>query len=297
MSRFDTVDLTKLPPPDAVEEIDFEVVLAELVQDFRTRFPDHADLLESDPVMKTLEAWAYRETLFRQRVNEGVRAELLATARGSDLDHIGARYSVARRLLDPGNPDAVPPVPPTYESDDSLRARIQMAPEALSVAGPVGAYVFHATSAHPQVRDVAVQSPTPGDVLVTVLADTGDGTPPADVLDAVRDQLNDDDIRPLTDRVTVQAATILPYQVQATIRIYPGPSADVVRAAAEQAVTAYVEACWRLGRPVPVSGLLAAMHVEGVESVDLVSPAGGMAPAAHEAAWCEGVALTVELVE
>lgn len=294
MSRFDTIDLTKLPPPDAVEVIDFEALLAALVADFRARFPDHADLLESDPVMKTLEAWAYRETLWRQRVNDAVRSELLATAGGADLDHIGARYSVARKLLNAGDPDAVPPVPPTYESDASFRARIQMAPEALTVAGPVGAYRFHALSAHAQVRDVSIQSPTPGDVLVTVLASTGDGTPAAEVTDAVAAALNAEWVRPLNDTVIVQAAEVIAYQVQATIRVTPGPSAEIVRAAAEAAVATYVAACWKLGKPVAVSGLLAAMHGEGVQSVDLISPAAGIAPPLHQAPWCSGIALTVE---
>lgn len=294
MSRFDDIDLTLLPPPAAVKTLDYEVILAELVADFKARCPDHADMLESDPVMKTLEAWAYRELLWRLWLNDLVRSELLATATGSDLEHIGARYAVARRLLDPGNPAAVPPVQPVYESDSVLRARIQMAPEALSVAGPIGAYVYHASSAHPQVRDVAVQSPEPGNVLVTVLAAIGDGMPDAEILAAVTAALNDEDVRPLTDRVTVQAATILPYPVQATLYIYAGPSAEVVRATAAQNVATYTASCWRLGRRVAVSGLLAAMHVEGVQSVDLTSPAGGIAPQAHEAAWCSSIALTVE---
>ena len=44
-----------------------------------------------------------------------------------------------------------------------------------SVAGPTGAYEFHALSADGDVKDAAATSPAPGEVVVTVLSRTGDG--------------------------------------------------------------------------------------------------------------------------
>jgi phage-related baseplate assembly protein len=44
------------------------------------------------------------------------------------------------------------------ESDDHLRARIWMAPESFSVAGPYGAYEYWAASANPEIIDVSVWS-------------------------------------------------------------------------------------------------------------------------------------------
>ena len=62
------------------------------------------------------------------------------------------------------------------ESDPDFRRRIQLAPEGFSVAGPEGAYIFHALSADPGVLDACATSPSPGEVVVTVLARAGDGT-------------------------------------------------------------------------------------------------------------------------
>ncbi|HDM8292202.1 TPA: baseplate J/gp47 family protein [Yersinia enterocolitica] len=52
-------------------------------------------------------------------------------------------------------------------------------------------------------------------------------------LTIVRAALNDEDVRPVVDRVTVQSAAIVDYQIDAVIYIYPGPEAEPVRAASQ----------------------------------------------------------------
>ena len=56
------------------------------------------------------------------------------------------------------------------ESDTALRYRIQLSLEGYSTAGPVGAYVFHGLSADGRVKDISADSPSPGQVLITVLS-------------------------------------------------------------------------------------------------------------------------------
>jgi len=361
------IDLSKLPPPQVVEELDYEAILAAMKADFIARWPNFSADLESEPLIKLLEVAAYRELLVRQRVNEAARKVMLAFARGSDLDHLGALYGVERLLVDPGDPAASPPVPAQYELDDALRFRIQLAPEAMSVAGPDLAYVYHARSASADIKDVSVESPTPGDVVVTVLSGHGDGAPAAmEVIDSetvtlsggaavihpipganavrvksadgstvwaegvdylydlvtarlsriatggiaanatltvehvtrgevelVRDRLNNRQLRPLTDRVTVQGATIVDYQVAASIWITDGPEGELVRQAAVQAVTAYVAGRHRLGAHVTLSGLLAALHVEGVWKAEIISPTGDVEVTSAEAAWCTDIDVIV----
>ena len=77
---FTSVDLSQLPPPDVVETLDFETILAEMLADLRARDAVFDALVESDPAYKILEAAAYRETLIRQRVNEAARAVMLPSA-------------------------------------------------------------------------------------------------------------------------------------------------------------------------------------------------------------------------
>lgn len=55
------------------------------------------------------------------------------------------------------------------EDDEALRARVQLAPNRFSTAGPGAAYKFFALGTDPAVVDVEVITPAPGDVQVFVL--------------------------------------------------------------------------------------------------------------------------------
>lgn len=290
---FSAVDLSRLPAPGIVEALSYEAILSAMVDDLLARDPAFTALVESDPAFKVLEVAAYREFLVRQRVNEAARGVMLAFAAGADLDHLAALFGVERLVLDPGDLDALPPVPPTYESDTDLRRRCQVAFESISVAGPEGAYLSHALGAHADVLDASVASPTPGAVVVTVLSRTGTGVPAGEVLDAVEAALSDEDVRPLTDQVTVQAAEIVSYAVNATLTLYPGPDSAVVLAAAQAALTAYITRTHRLGRDVTLSGLYAALHQEGVQKVALASPTADVVITAAQAPNCTATTVTI----
>lgn len=290
---FTAVDLSKLPFPAAVENLDFEVILAAMIADLQARDPAFTALLESDPAYKVLEVCAFREVLLRQRVNEAIKGVTLAYAIGSDLDQIAARYNVQRLVITPADDTTVPPTPAVLESDDALRRRVQLSFEGFSTAGPEGAYIFHSLGADARVLDASAHSPVPGQVVVAVLSNIGDGTAPADLLDAVNATLSADDVRPLTDQVLVKSAEIISYTVSATLTLYPGPDADVVVANAQAALDAYVENNHRLGRDVTLSGLYAALHQEGVQNVILTSPTVSVVANWDQATWCTGTTITV----
>lgn len=97
MNRSNRIDLSKLPAPKLIEELDYEVILAEMRAKMRELCPEWTGYeLESDPANKVLEVAAYREMLMRQRVNEASRGVLIAFAQGSDLDHLAAFYPEKR---------------------------------------------------------------------------------------------------------------------------------------------------------------------------------------------------------
>ena len=301
MSRFDAIDLSQLPPPEVVEALDYEVIRQQMLDDFRQRWPDYdAGVLESDPVVKLLEVATYRETLLRQRVNDAARAVMLATATGADLDNLGAFYGVARKLLSPGDPDATPPVPPTWESDEDYRRRIQLAPEAFSTCGPQGAYIYHALAADARVKDAQAYGPedgvglTPAQVLVVVLSREGDGSCPPDLVQAVKDYVSADERRPLADEVFVQGAEIVNYQIDATLKVQSGADPAVVEAAARQALEDYAEQRHRVGLSVDTSFIHRALAQPGVERVTLISPAADVEIGPTQAAHCSAINITVE---
>ena len=292
---FTAVDLAKLPFPDAVDPLDFETIVAEMLADYQSRDPAFSALVESDPSYKVLEVAAYRELLLRQRVNEAIKAVTLAYAAGSDLDQIAARYNVQRLLIDAGNPDAIPPVEPTYEGDESLRRRVQLSFEGFSTAGPRGAYIFHSLGADARVLDADAYGPpeTPGVVRVAVLSNEGTGLAPPDLLEAVDLALSADDIRPLTDDVVVESAVIVNYTVVATLTLYDGPDSEVVLLAARTELAAYIELNRKLGRDVTLSGLYHALHQEGVQNVTLTSPVASVVTAWNQSAFCTSSSVEV----
>lgn len=288
-------DLSKLPAPLVVEQLSYEAILAAQLADLQARDPAFTALLESDPAVKVLEVTAYRELIIRQRANDACHAVMVAYARGGDLEQLAANLGgplITRLVVDAGDPDAVPPVPPTYETDDQLRLRIVSAPEGFTVAGPRGAYVYHALSADGQVSDASAVSPTPGQVVVTILGRTGTGVPSDELLDTVRAALNDDEIRPLTDEVIVQGATVVNYTVVASIYLFPGPESEPIIAAAQARVQAYAEAQRRLGRDIRRSAIFAALHVEGVQRVELTQPAADLVLGSAQASYCTSISLT-----
>jgi len=292
MSAFTAVNLSRLPALDLIEALDFETILARLLDDLVARWPAFDALVESDPAMKLAEVAAYAELILRQRINDAAKSVMLAYAGGSALDHIAAGYNVARQTLTPANPGAFPPVPARMESDDDLRRRVQLAFEGFSTAGPEGAYIFHALGAHADVLDASVASPTPGAVVVTVLSRSGTGVPDAAVLAAVNSVLNDERVRPLTDHVSVQPAAVVTWTLKATLSLWPGPDAAVVKAAAQSNIDDYLARQQRLGHSIHRSALLAALHVEGVKSVTLASPSADITLNANQCGYCTGVTLT-----
>lgn len=289
MSSFSAIDLSKLPAPDIVEPLDFETIFAAMLADLKARDSDFDALVESDPAYKILEVAAYREQLLRQRVNDAAKACMVATAVEADLDNLAAYFNVKRLVLDPGDPNAIPPVPPVKEKNDDLRRRIALSLEAQSVAGPEGAYLFHALSADGNVQDIDVSSPSAGNVVITVLSKVGNGTPDQTLLDAVEAVLTADDVRPLTDNVTVQGASIVNYSIDAEIVTLSGVSPSIVTQAANDALTAYLADRRGLGRDITRSGLISALMVPNVQNVTITSPATDVAVSNSQAAYATSI--------
>lgn len=269
-----SVDLSALPPPQIIPPLDYETVLAGKIAQLIALMPEFTALVESDPAMKLLQADSFDELLLSQSLNDAARGMLLAFAAGPRLDHLAALFGVTRLEIAPADPTTGAPA--VMETDRALRRRVQLAPHSFSVAGPELAYVFHARSAHGDVADASAVSPAPGEVVVTVLSTSGTGVPPVPVVDAVRERLNGP-VRPLTDLVTVQGATLVDFVIQAELRVFAGPDPELIRQTALQSLASYLADARRLGRDIPRSAIIAALHVGNVQRVDLAQPAADVA--------------------
>jgi phage-related baseplate assembly protein len=298
LNTFAAIDLSLLPPPQIVEQIDYEQILAARKAYAVSLWPEseQAEIaarlsMESEPLTKLLEENAYRETLWRQRVNEAALANLLATARGADLEQLAANFNVSRLVVKQGDSTSSAPALQVMEGDDSLRERAQMAWEGLSTAGPRNSYIFHARGADGRVADATAESPSPAVAVVTVQSIVGDGSADQSLLNIVAAYLNDEDRRPVADRLTVQGAEIIEYQVKAAIYLLTsGPESEPILAAAEQRLLAYVHQRRRLGMEISESAIHAALHVEGVRKVEL-DDWTDITATAYQAPYCTAVSL------
>lgn len=169
------------------------------------------------------------------------------------------------------------------ESSDRYRERLMEGPESFTVAGPRGAYRFHAMSVHPSIIDVGVMGPAQNIVdglvvssnnvpsgAVFVYPLTADGAPDAEILAQVDAALNDETVRPLCDYVQVFAPTPADYVIHAALTLYGTADAATTLATARAAAQAFADnRAAGLGRDVVPSQLIAALSVAGVYQVVL----------------------------
>lgn len=300
LSPLTSREIAALPKPDVVETLSFEAILAELKADLVARWtarraenPDLPELdaealdVEGEPIVMLLEAAAFRETLLRGRINDAARARLLVFARGGDLEHIAGGLDLRRELVSAATDDA----PAVYESDAALRRRILLAPSAFNTAGAAKAYVFYALTAAPSLADVSAVKAEPGQVVVTLLG-AGQAQPSARELAAVRATMARDDLVPTTAFVTVQGPTVVQIDVEAELTLYPGPAKDTILALARSRLTEFLSVNRRLGADVARSALIARLHVEGVQSVALISPSVDAAASFGDVVVARSVSVT-----
>ncbi len=297
MTGFVQIDLSRLPPPDVIETIDYEVILASCKADVVARLATFDPALatevqailalESEVATKVLEAAAYREVLLRARVNDAVRAILLAYSIGSDLDHKGADFETPRMVVTPATGDT----PAVMENDERYRRRLQLAPEAFSTAGARGAYIFHALSVSTAIADAWAFSPSDGRVDV-VLAGLSGAAVSDTLLAAVSTTLLAEKVRPLTDNVVVRRATRKDYSLTLTARIKNGPDRNVIKTEIERSVRAYAARRYLIGEEVWADGITGAAMVAGVEHI--TGAIADVICADHEIAYLAGLTVTVD---
>ena len=273
-----SIDLAKLPQPTVIEQLSFEAVLAENLALLKQIIPDYEEL-ESDDYMPLIEAFAYRELLLRQRINNGARAVMLPYAVGSDLDNLASFYNIERLIVDG-----------ELETDNRLRERVLLAFDKYSTAGSIDSYKLACLSASSYVKDVAAQSLTAGEVTITILSAEENGLASNELLQAVSDKVTADKVRPLTDLVIVNSAEIIEYNINATLFFYSGPTSELVKQTAVERLNEYVKNTHKLGHNIHVSAIHGALQVEGVQRVDLHG-FSDLIIDGHQAAFCTGISV------
>lgn len=160
------------------------------------------------------------------------------------------------------------------EDNASYYERMRDSMESFSTAGPINGYIYWTKTVSAAVLDVAVTSPEACVVDVRVILQDGQEATPT-VLKEIEEALNADDIRPLTDIVTVSAPDTVDFSVDVTFYIAQ-PNRESA-AAIEREVRAAVDnfIVWqtsKMGRDVNPSYLIKMMMDAGAKRVEVRQP-------------------------
>lgn len=235
-----------------IQKLSYEEIFSRMKEELVKSF---TALVESDPAMKVLEVAAWRELLLRQRINEAVKSNLLKFAMGEDLDNLAEFYGVEREK---------------EEDDERFRKRVKAKIKGWSTGGSKEYYRYHALSADSRVQDALVESPTPGKVQISILSTqlSTTGMVSEELLEIVKKQVIRDDIRVLTDTVTVIGCNITEIDIHSRVSVSPVISEEEIK---KQFIKKF-ELAKRLGWSVTRSWIIANLFVDGVENVELIEP-------------------------
>ena len=160
------------------------------------------------------------------------------------------------------------------ETDESLAERVFLAPSSYSVAGPDDAYIYWTKTYNTDIGSVKPTSPNPCEVVIYILM--ADGTiPEAGVVSGLQAFLQDGNIRPLTDQVTVATPTVKNFAVNLTYYINRSDStqASTIQEEVEKAVAEYIT--WQIteiGKDINPSELVKRVVAAGAKRVEVTSP-------------------------
>lgn len=326
-------DRNQLPTLTAIERPDFETYFAQfkadLVENLRAIDAAKADAVEEtlavegELISKLGENFCHYMIANIEAENEKLRQMLPGYAKGNNLDNVVSLLSLGRQVIDPGDPNAVPVIPAVEESDDHLLQRFWLAPHApaagsrlqyrfqcltLDERPVIGVdkisdnqvqvtYTYETPSLVTQVRDGNGRRTNPGEVTITVLSATGDGTADQALLDAVTAFFTDrDDVSPETDNKIVQSATPINYTQSVQIWLHDGPDTAVIKAELEQKLQSYADDQHRLEGSVQRSYIDYLSHQAGAKKVQVDQPAEDVSADYFEAPYCTAVAVTVNIL-
>lgn len=160
------------------------------------------------------------------------------------------------------------------ESDERFRERIHLAPEGFSVAGPDGAYIYHAKSYSSLIEDIKATSVKgTGVVDLTVLLKNGE-IPSESFLVGLQEYFTKD-IKPLTDFVQARAPEKVHYDIEVTYYISSKnfDTTEEIKSKIETAFNKFL--LWqksKIGRDINPSELVFLLRDAGAKRVEVISP-------------------------
>lgn len=284
-------ELSSLPKPSVIEDVDYEAILARKVARFkgiweaiRTARPEldlppyDVEMMDSDPAMIVLQADATEDMVLRARINDAAMAGLLAFATASDLEHLAAFYGVTRLA---------------GELDDRLKERVVLSIQGRSTGGPKERYKAIAMAADLRVKSVEVyrvgRSPL---IHVAIFSTEVNGIASPDLLTTVKAALEADTVQLANDEFQVASAIQRVVNIAADVWLLPNADiATLERAEGELRSAWAIERA--LGRDFILSWWQAKLAIAGVHRIAPAPGSQDEIAASHEALALGNVTLTL----
>lgn len=160
------------------------------------------------------------------------------------------------------------------EDDESYRLRIYLAPAGYSNAGSEDGYRFFVLSFNPDISDIRITSPKECEVHICYLLENG-RIPGEESLKALKEYLEEETRKPITDKVVVSAPVKKDYELELRYYINQSESnqAASIQKRVEQAVDDYL--LWqsgKIGRDINPDELICRIKSAGAKRADITSP-------------------------
>jgi phage-related baseplate assembly protein len=263
-----------LPDPTAIEEISFESIVDENIAFTQALIPDWKPT-ESDPWMIAIESFSYKELYLRMKMNEDKKKMLPHLSSGSDLENfIFGFYGGITRL--------------EGESDEEFLDRAMLSLNRFTTAGSRKSYEYHTYSADARIDDVKVINALKplseyvnlfvgkdeagvlealkivmGDQATVEVYIASEYIIDEELLEIVREKLNQDEIIPTTDRVRVADAPIKDVIINATLELHDLNNKDHIEAQIKESFKKF----FKIGEDVIYSDVISKLHINGVYKV------------------------------
>lgn len=202
---------------------------------------------------------------------------ILAGAINTLVDPIAYMEKIASIDISSGGSDV--------EDDENFAYRIYLAPSSYSVAGPTDAYVYRTKSYSAAIGDVEVTSPAPVEVEVRFLLSDG-SLPTGDLCNEIFKHLDADNIRPLTDHVTVLAPTEQEFDIDFTYYINKSDTdkAASIQAQVTDAVNDYIKwQTYTIGKDINEDELRVRVKAAGAKRLEIRNPSFTKVPKGYVA--------------
>ncbi|ASS56884.1 baseplate J/gp47 family protein [Rhizobium leguminosarum] len=286
-----SLDISALPPPQIIEELDTEVIISRQNAYFQARWeavraanptlslPAYdVSLLETDPPVIINEAESYRETLLRQRANEVIKAYMLPFSNGTDLDMLAAFYDVVRL---------------TGELDPRLRLRVVLAIQGRSTGGTAARYKSVAMGADVRIDDAIIYTVGRSPLIHAAIFSTDpDGVAGPELLAIADAALQAPDVKMVNDTIVVGSAVRTVVNIAADAWLLPDAGEATLEVAKLNLRTEWA-AVQSLGRNFVVEWWKSKLMVSGMYKITPVSPLGDIVVPPAEAISIGTINLTL----